>query len=146
MAGSPAFLGNPVVLLPCSTTPAGRSRVRSYDAAARPPCCPRRRLPHLVFRGSITRPWHSLSTLRRGSRLAPTQDSLPAADQLYRTGSTRRVPSKGFRVCVTSSSSFPKHRSARAATYFAKRFAHILGLTPSPSRQSGLSDHLTARL
>jgi len=63
----------------------------------------------------------------------PTQDSLPAADQLYRTGSTRRAPSKGFRVASYISSSLPKHRSARTATYFAKRFAHILGLTPLPA-------------
>ncbi len=44
-----------------------RSRVRVPLAplqTAQPPCCPRRRLPHLVFRGSITRPQHSLSTLR----------------------------------------------------------------------------------
>jgi hypothetical protein len=34
--------------------------------STRPPLCPRRRLPQQIgFRGSITRPWHSLSTLRQ---------------------------------------------------------------------------------
>ena len=34
------------------------------SVSARPPLCPRRRLPRRNSRGSITRPWHSLSTLR----------------------------------------------------------------------------------
>jgi hypothetical protein len=38
------------------------------------------------FRGSIARPQHSLSTLRRTDRSATTQDSLPATGQFYRTG------------------------------------------------------------
>ena len=42
------------------------------------------------FRGSIARPVHSLSTLRRMDCSTTTQDSLPAADQLYRAGSLSR--------------------------------------------------------
>jgi hypothetical protein len=34
------------------------------SVSARPPLCPRRRLPRRNSRGSMTRPWHSLSTLR----------------------------------------------------------------------------------
>ena len=50
------------------------------------------------FRGSITRPMHSLSTLRRAGLPAATQDSLPAAGQLCRAGlCTRWVPLRGFR-------------------------------------------------
>jgi hypothetical protein len=89
-----------------------------------------------TFRGSITRPAHSLSTLRRVGYPTATQDSLPAAGQPYRAGLvTRRVPTKGFRsspppfpsfawrtqtVCQTASSSsvlspkgFPPRRNGR---------------------------------
>ena len=85
--------------VPCSSTPAGPLR----SATAAHWCClplfGRRRLPRLsAFRGSITRPAHSLSTLRRVDYSTTTQDSLPAAGQPYRAGVvTRRVPSKGFR-------------------------------------------------
>ena len=53
------------------------------------------------FRGSITRPAHSLSTLRSPDYSGTTQDSLPAAGQLCRAGLiTRRVPMQGFkRLC-----------------------------------------------
>jgi hypothetical protein len=51
------------------------------------------------FRGSIAEPEHLLSTLRRGYRYPTTQDSLPGAGQLSRTGLlTRKVSTKGFRV------------------------------------------------
>jgi hypothetical protein len=60
--------------------------------------CGRRRLPQIaLFRGSITRPMHSLSTLRSRGRPNTTQDSLPAAGQLCRAGfNTCRVPTRGF--------------------------------------------------
>jgi hypothetical protein len=66
------------VRVPCSQTPTGPRR----QAVTTPRCClPRfvpRRLPRLRFlRGSITRPTHPLSTLRRGGRPNTTQDSLP---------------------------------------------------------------------
>ena len=56
------------------------------DAPARPPLCPRRRLPHSYFRGSITRLRHWLSTLRRPGRPDTTQDSLPVAGQALPDG------------------------------------------------------------
>lgn len=60
-----------------------------------------------TFRGSITRPAHSLSTLRRVGYPTATQDSLPAAGQPYRAGLvTRWVPAKGFRSSHPPSPSF----------------------------------------
>ena len=45
---------------------------------------------------------------------APTQDSLPAAGQLYRVGlSTHRVPTKGFHDASYIASSSPKLLGAR---------------------------------
>jgi len=39
----------------------------------------------------------------------PTQDSLPGASQAFPDGlSTRKVPSKGFKLTSCASSSFPK--------------------------------------
>jgi hypothetical protein len=70
--------GGPTMNVPCSSTPAESLR---SAATARRCCLPplqRRRPPQSVqFRGSITRPAHSLSTLRRVSCLTATQDSLP---------------------------------------------------------------------
>jgi len=97
--GIPRFLGNPNVDVPCSPTPAGpvgpgqfspisaafRSRkvVGSRDA--------------ILFRGSITRPIHSLSTLRSRDCSRTTQDSLPAAGLLCRVGlATHWVPMQGL--------------------------------------------------
>ena len=55
----------PIVLLPCSSTPAGSFAPGHYGATMQPPLCPRRRRLHCGFRGSITRLRHLLSTLRR---------------------------------------------------------------------------------
>jgi hypothetical protein len=78
MSVSPRFLGNPCVLMPRAWTPPGFPHL----AIAVVPCCLpsplRRRLPSCVFRGSITRPVHSLSTLRNACHHDITQDSLPA--------------------------------------------------------------------
>ena len=100
--GPPTFLGNPFVPMPCSPTPAEptcqaiatrRHGPRSHhDEGSR---------VQSVFRGSITRLQHSLSTLRSPGYPGTTQDSLPVAGQLYRTGlATRRVPAKGFRMLL----------------------------------------------
>ncbi len=66
------------------------------------------------FRGSITRLQCSLSTLRSAGCPDTTQDSLPAAGQLYRADATaRRVPTEGFRsVLRYISSSFHRLRGA----------------------------------
>ena len=80
--------GEPPVPRPCSATPAGRNASGLYNASTRPPYAPRRRLlASIVFRGSITRPGHSLSTLRRVGRPITTQDSLPATGQVLPDGS-----------------------------------------------------------
>ena len=84
-------------LLP--SDPGGTKRARPI--AARRCSLPRllrRRLPRqLDFRGSMTRPAHSLCTLRSAGYPNATQHSLPAAGQLCRAGlATRWVPMKGF--------------------------------------------------
>ncbi len=85
-AGSPTFLGNPDFALALLSDP-GRTNASGHnDASARPPLCPRRRLPHSYFRGSITRLRHWLSTLRRPGRPDTTQDSLPVAGQALPDG------------------------------------------------------------
>jgi hypothetical protein len=50
------------------------------------------------FRGSITRPAHSLSTLRRRAHARSTQDSLPAGDQPLPGDLVllRQTPKEGF--------------------------------------------------
>ena len=80
-AGSPRFLGNPFAHMPCSSTPADRIR----QAIATHPMLPSARLTasaprSVTFRGSITQPVRSLSTLH-GSDYSDSntaQDSLPA--------------------------------------------------------------------
>ena len=98
--GSPTFLGNPNVPLPCSSTPVGSKTPGQYGVSTRPPRRIRRRRPTIhTFRGSMTRLQHSLSTLRRTGHPATTQDSLPAAGQAlpggvgYPQGSIERFQS-----------------------------------------------------
>ena len=64
----------------------------------RPPPVSRTKAPSgLYFRGSITRPLTSLSTLRRVGHPTTTQDSLLAAGPALPSGiRTRRVSTKGF--------------------------------------------------
>ena len=101
MAGSPKFLGNPRVLAlffdPGETSQAEWTR---GCCPARPPRLTKTKAHGRTFRGSIARPLHWLSTLRRGSYPPTTQDSLPAAGQAlpdgigYPQGSNER-----FQVC-----------------------------------------------
>ena len=109
-SGSLRFLGNPGGHCPCSSTPAGSGRLSGprVSCLTRPPPVSTTKAPSgLYFRGSITRPLTSLSTLRRMGRPTTTQDSLLAAGPALPGGiRTRRVSTKGFRVQV--SSSFPK--------------------------------------
>ena len=58
----------------------------SRCVSARPPLCPRRRLPHSYFRGPITRLRHWPSTLRSASYPYTTQDLLPAVGQTLPDG------------------------------------------------------------
>jgi hypothetical protein len=85
-AGSPRFLGSPFANMLCSSTPADRMR----PATATHPILPSVQLTtsaprSVTFRGSITQPARSLSTLR-GSDCSDhtTQDSLPAGGQPWR--------------------------------------------------------------
>ena len=79
-SGLPRSWGTPV-LMPCSRTPAGPLGQSSLPLGCCLPSTKQRRLPRCKpFRGSITRPVHSLSTLRRVDCSTSTQDSLPAAD------------------------------------------------------------------
>ena len=109
-SGSLRFLGNPGGHCPCSSTPVGSGRLSGprVSCLTRPPPVSTTKAPGvLYFRGSITRPLTSLSTLRRMGRPTTTQDSLLAAGPALPGGiRTRRVSAKGFRVQV--SSSFPK--------------------------------------
>ena len=107
--GPPMFLGNPLVPMPCSLTPAGPSCLALTTGRPGPRPKQNEGYPRLQFRGSITRPQHSLFTLRRADCSATTQNSLPA-DWLGPPAGldTRRVPTKGFRDSYITSSSFPK--------------------------------------
>lgn len=102
--------GEPFVPSPCSSTPAGPRASGPYDALARPPLCPQRRLPRQTcFRGSFARLWNSLFTLRPVRCRTRRKTRFRSLAKLSRTGLiTRRVPSKGFRGASYISSSFPK--------------------------------------
>src|SRR5438477_8227 len=82
---------------------------------ARPPLCPRRRLPQLYFRGSITRPWHSLSTLRRVPRDTRRKTHFPLLATVrggigYPQDSNERFPSC-FLHLLPLSQAFPGART-----------------------------------
>ena len=98
----PSSWGTPMYV-PCSQTPAGPSRQALTARRCGLPLLAQRRLPRLrFFRGSITRPIHPLSTLRRMDHSTTTQDSLPAvASFAGQDASSCKVPTKGF--------SYPSH-------------------------------------
>jgi len=106
--GSPTFLGNPMRLCP-ALRPRQDRRVRPLRHAHAAPALTTTKAPALHFRGSITQLQHWLSTLRSMGYPMTTQDSLPAAGQALPDGlSTRRVPTKGFKLTSCSSSSSSK--------------------------------------
>ena len=96
--------GTPVCV-PCSKTPAGPSRQADDGASVRPSAFRTASAPATrFFRGSMARPAHPLSTLRRTDDSATTQDSLPAVGQLYRTGCCLlQGPNERFQPCLTTS-------------------------------------------
>lgn len=99
-SGSPRFLGNP--LWTCHALRPRRDLharpLRHFGAAFRFSNGVGSR-ERFTFRGSITRPAHSLFTLRSPDCSGTTQNSLPAAGQLYRAGlATRWVPIQGFKL------------------------------------------------
>jgi hypothetical protein len=70
--------------------------------------------PNCAFRGSITQPSCSLSTLRREGRPSTTQDSLPAGGRLRRAGPSPAGSLRKVSVnAPTSSSPFPRLRLAQ---------------------------------
>jgi hypothetical protein len=80
-------------------TPAGLLAPDHNGTAAWPLVSEKQRLPREGFRRSIAWLSDSLSTLRRTGYPATTQDSLPVAGQALLDGlSTRKVPTKGFKV------------------------------------------------
>ena len=96
---SPRFLGSPRVCMPRSLTPASSSRQAQLGVSTRPSVVlTTSALASIVFRGSITRPAHSLCTLRRADHSATTQHSVPAGGQPlpggtgYPLGSIERFP------------------------------------------------------
>jgi hypothetical protein len=97
--GSPRFPETPHVPWPCSPTPAGPNTSGHCDVSAWPPRLTSTRAPARNFRGSITRPWHSLSTLRSEGHPSPrkTRFRLPArlcrAGFVHPQGSNERFPS-----------------------------------------------------
>ena len=97
-AGPPRFLGDPHARALLSD-PDGTSAPGQYDASVLPSAFRTASAPAVRFlRGSITRPMHSLSTLRRTDHSATTQDSLPAVGQTlpdgtgYPQGPNERFP------------------------------------------------------
>ena len=101
-AGSPKFLGTPDVPWPCSPTPVGLDMPGHCGMPTRSPRLTRARTPTRSFRGSIARPGHWLSPLRREGHPSTTPDSLPAAGQAlpggidYPQGSNERFLSSSL--------------------------------------------------
>ncbi len=115
--------GGPSVHVPPSLTPV-RLGARPFSA---PRCClpltsRRRLLTSRLFRGSITRPAHSLSKLRSPGHPGTTQDSLPAGGLLYRAGFAPAGPFVRF-----PPPSLPPHPG------FAWRTTSTSEASPSPS-------------
>jgi hypothetical protein len=102
-SGPPRFLGNPP-LHALLSDPGGiaRQAIRAVPISRRDDVA-FRAFDHTgshdprTFRGSITRPARSLSTLRSHGHPCTTQDSLPAGGPPWLGGTrTRWVPSRGF--------------------------------------------------
>ena len=123
--------GEPHCALALLSDPGRTNASGRYNAPARPPLCPRRRLPHSYFRGSITRLRHWLSTLRRPGRPDTTQDSLPAAGQAlpdglgYPQGSIER-----FQGVSYIHPPFPSSTYARTRLSFSRPILPILAASP----------------
>src|SRR6266498_6065759 len=112
--GSPRFLGNPFANMPCSSTPADRVHLAAGDA--RRYCLPLQltaSAPRSVtFRGSITQPVRSLSTLRSSdcSDRTPRKTRFPLVANLGGTGLSpagllKEVSAPVFQLTSASSSS-----------------------------------------
>ena len=139
-SGSLRFLGNPGGHCPCSSTPVGSGRLSGprVSCLTRPPPVSTTKAPGvLYFRGSITRPLTSLSTLRRMGRPTTTQDSLLAAGPALPGGiRTRRrgVPGTPY---LTAWADSRKSRREQALRLMASRQARLkkLGLSALATRE-----------
>ena len=143
--GSPRFLGNPSANMLCSSTPADRIR----QAIATHPMLPSARLTasaprSVTFRGSITRPARSLSTLRgsdysdrQRARLASQWRPALLGQDSHLLGCIRRFP-----LCASTHIVFPPRSfSWRTNRRDAVRLALNEGLQPgfSPGFYGALS-------
>jgi len=105
----PRFLEDPLVCVPRSQTPARPQDLACFGPGLLPSAT--RTASALatiqIFRGSITRPTYSLSTLRSPGCPGTTQDSLPAGGLLCRAGFE---PAGSLRE-VSAPTSLPPHPS-----------------------------------
>jgi hypothetical protein len=86
-AGSLRFPGDPHVPSPCSWTPVGPKHVRPLRrVGAAPACVNGGGSREYSFRGSITRHWDSLSTLRSEGLPSPRKTRFRLLAKLYRAG------------------------------------------------------------
>jgi len=101
--GPPTFLGNPLCLCP-ALRPRRDGTRQAFTTRPRGPRSDHDEGSRVDgFRGSITRPGHSLSTLRRVGRPTTTQDSLSATGQVLPDG----LSPAGFHRKVSATSSHP---------------------------------------
>src|SRR3954451_12843738 len=86
-AGSLRFLGNPCVPMPCSWTPVGSRTPGPCGASTWPPLVSTTEAPAMQrFRGSITRPWDWLSTLRSSGHPTPRKTRFRLLGQAWPGG------------------------------------------------------------
>ena len=99
MAGSPRFLGNPCVPMPCSWTPVGPRTPGHCGASTWPPLVSTTKAPAMNKVSGLDRTALGLAVYASSWRLPDTtQNSLPAAwpSLAGREFVTRRVAMKGF--------------------------------------------------
>jgi hypothetical protein len=105
------FLGDPLVLLPCSSTPAGLETSGPYDVPSMAPAVSTTKAPTITADFGAGSHGFGTRCLRLGRRdySRQTQDSLPLLARLCGVGLTPTGPlSKGFRYASCIASSFPK--------------------------------------
>ena len=109
-SGLPGSWGAPHVCMPRSSTPASSSRPASCGVSIRPSVfLTTSALAGIISRGSITRPAHSLCTLRSADHSATTQHSVPAGGQPLPggTGYPLGLHRKVSEIALTSLPPFP---------------------------------------
>jgi hypothetical protein len=78
--------GDPSCALALFSDPGGTRHACHNGVLARPPWLTRTTAPAMIFRGSIARPKHLLSTLRSGSHLPPRKTRFRLLARLSRAG------------------------------------------------------------